>query len=381
MNLLGLPFLLLLCTAGLALIVAVALMWSRWQRRWAFPGRAVSLLLVMLFGAVLGITLLNRSFGFYSSLDDLLAISAQSYQPPPSFGVARNQTRLVILTRNWRQQAGRQAKAGHGLVLTVTFGGPRSGITRSGLLYLPAAYSASPSNVALPVVELFYGYPGQPRNFTDKLSIARVLDTEIAARRMPPVIAAIPTIYRRRASECVDAVRGERDETYLAVDVPADVEAAFRVLPGRAFAAAGFSGGGFCAVNLGLHHPDRFSAAASLSGYFTAGTDLGTGRLYRGSRGARQRNSPLWWVSHRRPTGPALFLMASAGDRSSRRGIVQLRAAARRHARTLPIVATLLPSGGHNYGTWGQALPAALDFLGHHLPMPLAPPIRLPPMP
>jgi hypothetical protein len=114
-SLLGLPFLLLLCTAGLALLVAVALMWSRWQRRWAFPGRALSLLLVMLFGAALGGTLLNRSFGFYPSMDDLLAISAQAYQPPPSFGVAKDQTRLVISTRNWRQQARRQAKAGHGL--------------------------------------------------------------------------------------------------------------------------------------------------------------------------------------------------------------------------------------------------------------------------
>lgn len=381
MSLLGLPFLVLLCAVGVALPLAVGLSWTRWPGRLAFPGRLVSLLLVMLLGAAVGGTLLNRSFGFYASFRDLLAISAQSYDPPASFGEVKSQARLVVLTKHWQQHGISQARAGHGVLLAVTFGGPRSGISRNGLLYLPAAYSSSPSDVALPVVELLHGYPGRPGNFSDQLSISRVLDTEIAARRMPPVIAAIPTTYSHRASECVDAVNGERNETYLAVDVPADVEAAFRVLSGRSFAAAGYSEGGFCAVNLGLHHPDRFSAAASLSGYFTAATEAGTRPLYRGSRGALQRNSPLWWVGHRKPTGPALFLTASADDRFAEQQILQLRAAARQHAPKLPIVATLSPGGGHNFGTWNEALPAALDFLGRELPMPLAPPIRLPTMP
>lgn len=168
--------------------------------------------------------------------------------------------------------------------------------------------------VRFDVVEMFHGTPSGPGNVTDELHIAQLLDTEIAAGRIPPVIAALPTTYEHQSSECVDAVRGERDETFLAVDVPADVEARFPVVPGRSFAAFGYSTGGFCAVNLALHPPDRYAAAASLSGYFTAGTAPGTSRLHPGNRTALLRNSPLWWVSHRPATAPPLYLFASIGD-------------------------------------------------------------------
>lgn len=43
----------------------------------------------------------------------------------------------------------------------------------------------------------------------------------------------------------------------------------------------GYSTGGFCAVNLAIRHPDQFSAAVSLSGYFHAVTDNSTGDIYK----------------------------------------------------------------------------------------------------
>src|SRR5438309_241125 len=164
---------------------------------------------------------------------------------------------------------------------------------------LPAAWFLD-AGVSLPVVEMLHGYPGSPGNFRVQLGIETILDHEISARRMPPAVAVFPNTYERgRASECVDAVRGQADETYLAVDVPNDVQATFGTSTGRALGLLGYSEGGFCAVNLGLHHPDRVTAAASLAGYFTAGTDTGTKVLYVGQRDALLRNSPLWWVRHR----------------------------------------------------------------------------------
>ncbi len=383
MDLLGLPFLLLLCAIAAALLVAVLRTWSRWPQRFALPARTLSLLLVMAMGAVLAGDLLNRSEGFYSSFSDLLGTSPV-HEPPDSFSLGRSKAQLDILTPDWEARGRRAAADGRGTIVAARFGGSRSGIVRTGLLYLPADYFSPLSRVRFAVVEVFHGTPGGPGNVADKLHIARLLDTEIGTARIPPVIAAIPTTYEHQSSECVDAVRGERDETFLAVDVPADVEARFPVLPGRSFAALGYSTGGFCAVNLALHHPDRYAAAASLSGYFTAGTDPGTARLYRGSKTALQRNSPLWWVSHRAPTAPPLYLFASAGDHSrpnTARQQAALAAAIRSHAPRLLTDTVMLPSGGHTWSTWEVAIPPALDWMATFLPQPLAPPLTLPPAP
>ncbi len=383
MDLLGLPFLLVLCGLAAALLLAVGWSWSRWPRRLALTARALCLLLVMAMGAVLAGDLLNRSEGFYSGFADLFGTSSL-HEPPGSFSVRREEAQLDVLTPGWQASGRRAALNEQGILVLVRFGGRRSGISRMGLVYLPADYFSPLRQARFNVVELFHGTPGGPGNFDGKLHIAHLLDTEIATGRIPPVIAAIPTTYEHQSSECVDAVRGQRNETFLAVDVPADIDARFPVLPGRSFAALGYSTGGFCAVNLALHHPDRYAAAASLSGYFTAGTDPGTSQLYRGSRAALQHNSPLWWVTHRSPSAPPLYLFASAGDHTRPNTLQQeatLAAAVRRHAPRLLINSALLPYGGHTWSTWAAAIPPALDWMAPFLPQALAPPLTLPPAP
>jgi S-formylglutathione hydrolase FrmB len=385
MSLLGTSVLLLVGTLSALVLAACWLTWNRWPDLVRIPGRAVSLLLVMAMGAASAATYTNHVYGFYASLDDLFgSVPAQRYQPPPSFGVPAGAASLAVLTPNWQSQTRSNAQQGRGTVLDVSFPGPTSGINRPGLLYLPVAYALGSPRADLPVIEMFNGYPGSPHNVTRNLDVAATLDAEIAANRMPPVIVAIPTVYAFHSSECVDAAPaggGEKDETYLAVDVPADVESAFRAGKGRAFGALGYSEGGFCAANLGLHHPDRYAAIASLSGYFTAAEDHSARRLYGKGLAALNRNSPLWWVRHRAPTGPAMFLMGSTGDPASVQEIQQFRAAAQRSARRLHIVTALVRGGGHNFKTWRRALPAALDFIGSRLPAPLAPAMALPSVP
>lgn len=379
MDLLGTPFLLGVVALGLGVCLATALLWNRWPRVLVWPGRAAALTAVMLVGALLAGTFVNRSFAFYTTVDDLIATPARTYQPPAPEDPSRA-AGVQVLTPGWQSQGQRRAALGQGSLLDVQITGARSGIRRDGLVYLPAAWFLRGRPV-LPTLELFHGYPGNPGNYRDQLDLRAVLDREIRAQRMPPVVAVVPRTYQGRASECVDAVHGEPDETYLAVDVPAAVQRTFSTLPGRSLGLLGYSEGGFCALNLGLHHPDRVAAAASLSGYVTAGTDPHTRDLYRGAPGALQRNSPLWWVQHREPTAPALLLVASRGDPDSVAQDRLLRRAARQHARRLPLSLALLPSGGHDFSTWAAALPGALDVLGHHLPMPLAPAVPLPPDP
>lgn len=380
MALLGLPFLLLMTGLVIAVPLGVAVLWNRWPRPAAWPARAVSLLLVMAVGASYAATLVNRSFGFYSSASDLFATSALKYRPPPSFplGGQPGVDRVTILEPDWFKTGQTRAENGRGSLLRVVLPGRRSGLSRHGFVYLPATWFLDPG-LRLPTVEMLHGYPGSPGNFTVQLGIADVLDREIAGRRMPPAVAVFPNTYELgRASECVDSPLGQANETYLAVDVPNDVQATFGTAGGRSLGLLGYSEGGFCAVNLGLHHPDRVAAAVSLAGYFTAGTDTGTQALYAGRRDVLLRNSPQWWVRHRGPTAPALLLVSGSEDRASLAQNRALALTARRYAPKLPVTAALVPGGAHNFPTFSRALPAALDFLGQHLPGPLAPLRRLP---
>ena len=188
----------------------------------------------------------------------------------------------------------------------------------------------------------------------------------------------MPHTYDHLSTECVNGTDGELDETYLTQDVYDDMVNTFRVQSGRSWAALGISSGGFCAANLALHHPERYAAAASLSGYFTAGQDPGTGRLY-GGRGSHSRNlnSPLWWVEHHSPVAPALYLFASTGDPSANNAALTMARALARHAKALPTSDTTLP-GGHNWKVLSAAFAPAIDWLAQYLPGPLADPETLP---
>ncbi len=378
MSLTGWPFLTLLLVITVVAMAGVYITWTRWPRPVALPLRILSLVLMMVLGASLGGDLLNRSYDFYSSFGDLVG------RPPNAHAYAaldppRTAARVHIVDPRWLALAKRSAKLGEGTLLNVTFPGARSGITREGEIYLPAAYFTEGSDRYFAAIELFHGFPGHPHDFTN-LDVAKQLDTEIKAGRIPPLVAVIPHTYDTASTECVDGIDGEHDATYLAEDVYDDVINTFRVQAGRTWATLGISTGGFCAVNLALHHPERYAAAASLSGYFTAGEDPDTGRLYGGhGKFSRDANSPLWWVTHRSPVAPPIYLFASAGDPSAVREAQIMAAALAKHARGLPTDYDELPSGGHNWGVWSVAFSPAVDWIAQYLPAPLTPAKVLPP--
>ncbi|MDJ0342418.1 alpha/beta hydrolase-fold protein [Streptomyces sp. H10-C2] len=352
MALTGWPFMAVVIATAVAVVAATMLLWNRWPRRGAVLLRLMSLLLVMASGAAVMADLVNRDYGFYQTFGDLLG------QPPVPAPAGTS--------KQARSDPPVPADA-HGRVESVRLDGPVSGVSRDARVYLPAAYfRPEAATHRFPVIELLHGFPGGPHNWTHHLHVVETLDREIAAGRMPPVIAVAPTDYDHgRDSECVNAVRGQQNETYLAVDVPAAVARHYRALDTRAsWAAIGYSTGGFCAVNIAFHHPERYGAAAALSGYFTAVSDSQTGDLYRGQTAVRQWNSPLWLAGHGRATVP-LYLVASRGDPGALRNMQQLQDVA---GAGLPVKTVIVPKGGHNFHVWYPATPAAFDWLAAHLP-------------
>jgi pimeloyl-ACP methyl ester carboxylesterase len=381
-NLTGWPFLLVVYLFGAACLVGVYMSWSRWPPRLSISGRLFGMLLLMAVGALIAMTEVNRSYGFYTSVSDLIGQPSAS-TPKLTMPDPHTAAGVDVLTPDWQARGRVAAAHGRGEILTVIFHGAHSKLNHHGLLYLPATYFTGDPARRFAGVELFHGYPGAPKTFLGLLSVQQRLDTEITAGRIPPLVVAIPQVYQGRvSSECVNAGNGPQFETYLATDVPEDVVHTFRLLPGRSWAAMGVSTGGFCATNLALHHPDRYAAAASLSGYFTAGQDVNTAPLYNTARFGRQLNSPRWWVQHRSPVAPALYLFASSGDRNAVAEVHAMSETLRRCCQTLPSV-TRIGAGGHNWGVWSAAFAPAIDWLAQYLPPPLAPPIAsgVPPEP
>ncbi len=372
----SLSFLILLLLAACGLAATVNWAWNRWPARGALWGRALSLVLIACMGSVLSLDILNRSEHFYASFSDLAGGSVPAGSAPSTLATA-SRSSLTVLTPHWQRTGARQARAGRGTLIRVDIRGAASGLDRPALIDLPPEFFLAPT-VRLPAIEMLHGWPGAPINIVDKLGAVSYLDQERLAYRMPPVIAVVPTVSTGGSTECVDAVHGQLDGTYLADDVPQAVTGAFRVLGGASWATLGYSTGGFCAANLALRHADRYAAGASLSGYFTAAQDPGTARLYRHNTTALHHNSPTWLLAHVHLTGPPLFAMASGGDLYAVHQQRALLRAAHAGNPGFPLTGTLLPSGGHNYGTWRHALPAALDWLGAYLPRPSAPLLELP---
>ena len=349
----------------LAVVAVVLFGWNRWPRLLRWPARVGLLLLSMVLAVSLTADVFNRNYGFYSSWADLFN---SPIDVRLSAAATERHQRLPVADTDAGEAA---AARGHGTVISWTFPGPESGITRPGLVYLPAAYFQNPS-MRFPVLELFHGYSGSPGNWTHALSISTMLDAEISAGRLPPVIAVIPKTYQGNDGECVNAVGGQRNETYLAVDVPAVTARAFRTATAPdSWATMGFSTGGFCAVNLALHHPSTYRAAVSLSGYFTAETDRTTGNLFHGRVATIDRDSPRWWVRHQ-PVRPSLYVFASGGDHDAWKE-------AERFRRAVPsdsdLTTVTVQVGGHNATVWRAALPPALDWLGQRLPQASTPPL------
>ena len=165
MSLTGWPFLLLLLGIAAAVAVAVYVLWNRWPTWSRLIARSVSLVVMMAMGAAVAGTLLNRSYDFYASFSDLFG------RPPNvrAFGVTdqpKASAGVDILTPDWLAAARAAARHGRGSVLQVRLPGLRSGISRDGEVYLPAAYfSPGHRDQSFAVIELFHGYPGHPEDF------------------------------------------------------------------------------------------------------------------------------------------------------------------------------------------------------------------------
>jgi enterochelin esterase-like enzyme len=164
--------------------------------------------------------------------------------------------------------------------------------------------------------------------------------------------------------ECVDGIR-LKAETHLLDDVLPATENVLRIQPGPTHRViAGMSAGGFCALNLGLRHPDVFGAIVDMSGLDRPTHSGGVAALFgKGPVGAAMAaaNDPSQYVG-RLPTHLPVRVWLDAG-RSDHTVLTEMTRLDR-ELRGRDIEARLtIRAGSHTYHVWRPALRAGLRWV------------------
>jgi enterochelin esterase-like enzyme len=250
-------------------------------------------------------------------------------------------------------------RAGTGRLVKVEFFSQALRRTADYLVYLPPHYSVARR---YPVYYLLHGMPGQPRVFVDIANLDIRLDNQLSLRRAQPMILVYPDgrIANSTFSDSEWAnTRSGNFESYV-IDVMHNVDDHYATLRHRRDRViAGFSAGGYGAMNIALHHLADFANVQVWSGYFTQ-TD--TGVFAHAGHAALADNSPRDAI---RTMGRALrryplrtYLFSGRDDSDSRQLLPMARALSTRGVH----VAYRFYPGGHDWSVWYPRLDQMLDL-------------------
>ena len=219
-----------------------------------------------------------------------------------------------------------------------------------------------------PAIYMLHGYGGNQQQWRDDAVLGPLADRY-------GVVLVLPDGGHNGwwLDSPVRAHRGY--ETHVVYALASFIERRFGARPGRsARALVGLSMGGHGAITLALKHPDRYCAAASLSGVldlerhpeeWELAAQLGP---MAESRPAWRQNSARWLVE-RLPAlfaadlAPALSLSCGTSDfafqenEEVHRRLVELEVP---HAYETP-------EGGHDHGYWKARVETQIRFLMQHL--------------
>jgi len=247
-------------------------------------------------------------------------------------------------------------------LLTCHFFSDALGVSTAATVVLPQATQTQigmqgvADDAPPPVLYLLHGLSDDETIWTRRTSIERY-----AARRGVAVV-----MPRGGRSFYADEVHGSAYWTHLTVELPAVVASFFRVSTRREDTfVAGLSMGGYGAFKWALREPERFAAAASLSGALDVANDA---RLW-------DAEVPQVWGGHRPGPGddlvalveradpttlPALFVSCGTQDFLHGANLRWLEAARR---RGVDVHADVDGPGDHDWEYWDATIQDVLDWL------------------
>lgn len=379
MHLTGRPLVLLMAaSAVVALVVCVAVL-PRLTGRGLRSAVSRGLVLIGFAAVCLltGALALNSSFGFFGSWRDLAGAILPAPSPgphidsPASTSVQTVDPATVAATPAPQQLplhpvGGEQGPDNRSLVFQVT--GRSSGLTGQVVVALPAGYDdPANANRTYPVIEAFHGYPGHATQWVYEMGIDTALQSAVSGGLVAPAIVVSPALSFPDGvdTECVDGPGGDpKVETWLAKDIPQWIVENLRVRTDRStWVTMGLSSGGWCAAMAAMLHPDQYSAAVVMGGYFRPQFS-GNYRPFASNEPAAARYD-LVRLGRDAPPPVAMWIQTSKEDQVSYRPSAEFIGAAQ---APMSVTVDMLDHGGHRFDIWQKELPAALAWLGSTVP-------------
>jgi hypothetical protein len=261
-------------------LLVLTLGWT--SARW--PQRLTAVLAAGLALAVCANSV-NQFIGYYPTVGAAVA-GLQGQQPPGQMSLSQ--------IRNAYPQGARE-----GELVGVTIPATPSGFRhRQELVYLPPAWFRGSHRPALPVVEMIGAEHAKPEDWVRIGDAVRTSQAyAVLHHGLAPILAFVDaTASFGNDTECVNGPHGMAED-HLVRDIPPFMSTTFGASRDpRAWAVAGFSMGGTCAVGLAVEHPTTFGHFVDISGDLTPNTGdkaQTIANLYGGSVAARAAHDPL----------------------------------------------------------------------------------------
>ncbi|SEC77632.1 Enterochelin esterase [Amycolatopsis tolypomycina] len=348
-------------SAAVAVLAFVVALWYRRRvRRWGFTAFGVLLLLA-------AVTALNSYVGYVRTSDDL----ARLLQRGP--GVVNFAGRLLDDGKEAPEPSSSSASspsAAHLGTVTagqridvVTLADPAHGIPPgSNYVILPPGYDTDPGR-RYPVVYLIHGYPfGGPRDWlTSGDAPGSLLALQQANVIAPMIVVSVDMTAGNPSTdwECLNVPGGPQLESYLAGTVVPAIDQRYRTLADRTHRAlGGMSGGGFGALNIGLHHVDEFATLLIALPYDDLNDSVG---ILDGNQAAIAANTPRRYLPTMKFAAP-ISVMLTVGTGAPTDVATARRIADALHARGQEAVVHAERGFNHTWHTARATLPYLLAF-------------------
>ena len=309
----------MLAVVAAAALAAILWYWPKLAGRGVVPVVARIGALAVLQLSVLGLIFLivNSSAEFYSSWSDLFgdqsgggAIVAGQAHTLHSAVSSRSVAPVTVLASSAVMVPGRPGTAG-GQLQTVRLYGQLSGLSVLGYVYLPPGYGAR-GETALPVAVVISGELGNPASPYGAGVLAATAASQIAARRLGPMIfVMLPAVVGQHDQGCLNVPGGTQAAMFFTEDLPQAIDSAYRAAPptARRWAVVGDASGGYCALQLAMTSSETFAVAAAPPGDYTAPPGPAE---FGGSRQIRTQDNLPWLLRHQ-PMQPISVLFTGSG--------------------------------------------------------------------
>jgi enterochelin esterase-like enzyme len=294
------------------------------------------------------LVLINNYVGYVPSLSAL-------FQPPGS-------------TANARVLHG-AANADRSRIVRLSIPAPADGVVSgTTFVYLPPGYDQpAQSGTRYPVVYLLHGYPGRAQDWFTAGRVKSTMDLLIRDHYVGPMIVVSPTASTGyfHDDECLNAPGHFALENYLAFTVVSAIDHTFRTATDRSHRAiGGMSSGGFCALNIGLHHLHRFSVVLASEPYGDPGLHP-LSRVLNHNWALWRANSPSFYIPLMRFSPPVASFLDSGGFDTATE-TQALRIARELAARGQQASYRPAPKMHHTWREARSALPYSLIFAWQH---------------